>query len=69
MPKSGLAMPALPFHFGSARSRTLVGRSPSGTSSVLTIRIRARAAKPYQEPSAALYCVGDVLGVPGSERL
>ena len=68
VPKSGLAMPTFPFHFGSSRSAIPSGRSASGTSLVLTIRMRARAAKPYQVPSLALNVVGDVGGVRGAER-
>ncbi len=68
VPKSGLAMPIFPFHFGSSRSLIPLGRSASATSLVLTIRIRARAAKPYQVPSLALNVVGQVAGVAGMER-
>ena len=58
VPKSGLAMPIFPFHFGSSRSLIPLGRSASATSLVLTIRMRARAAKPYQVPSLALNVSG-----------
>ena len=63
VPKSGLAMPIFPFHFGSSRSLMPLGRSASATSLVLTIRMRARPAKPYQVPSLALNVVGQVAGV------
>ncbi len=68
VPKSGLAMPILPFHFGSSRSSIPLGRSASATSLVLTIRMRARAAKPYQVPSLALNVLGQVAGVRRAER-
>ena len=65
VPKSGLAMPIFPFHFGSSRSLIPLGRSASATSLVLTIRMRARAAKPYQVPSLALNVSGKSPAWPG----
>ncbi len=58
VPKRGLAIPILPFHFGSSRSSIPFGRSASATSLVLTIRTRARAANPYQVPSLARKVAG-----------
>jgi prepilin-type N-terminal cleavage/methylation domain-containing protein len=58
VPNSGLAMATLPFHFGSTRSLMLLGRSASGTTLLLTIKIRARAAKPCHKPSIERYISG-----------
>src|SRR6185312_1203422 len=58
VPKSGLAIAILPLNFGSRRSARPLGRSASATSLVLTTRIRALAAKPYQVPSFALNSPG-----------
>ena len=58
VPKSGLAMPILPFHRGLTRSASPFGRSASDTDLVLTSKIRARAANPYQLPSGSLNAAG-----------
>lgn len=46
VPVTGRTMPALPFHFEFVRFRMELGRSAAATSSVLTIKTRARAANP-----------------------
>ena len=58
VPATGRAMAPLPTHLESARSLSLSGRTSSGTSFLLYISTRARAANPVQQPSGSLNSAG-----------